>query len=197
MGEVLFVGDAHLGHRLVAVEERGFATVQDHNDTVLHNVARRCDEHSTVHWMGDVALGGWRDQIRPIGEIPGRHFLWLGNHDRAFPRNSQAHTYVAPLMDVFDGVSLFGRLSWNGLGLLLAHMPYDGDHSERDRFEQWRPRDLGTVLVHAHTHGTYRISFSQRGTMQIHAGLDAWGLRPPTLFELMVEAGFALPPMEA
>ncbi len=40
-----------------------------------------------------------------------------------------------------------------------------------------------------HAHSSQRISTSTRGTMQIHAGFDAWGLKPPTSADLLTEAG--------
>lgn len=192
----IVIGDAHLGHPKVA-DERGFARVQDHDDTVLHNVYRRADEHSRNHWLGDVLMGGWRERLGLISEIPGVNLLWLGNHDRAFPGRPQAHMFVREYLTVFYAVAMHGQISWNGIKLLIAHLPYEGDHSGQDRYQQWRLRDKGVPLIHSHEHGKHRISFTSRGTMQIHAGLDAWNLRPPTLFELMVEAGFAQPRIEA
>lgn len=190
MPEVRFVGDAHLGHAKVA-GVRGFATAEAHDQAVLRALHKVARPDTIWWWLGDVAFNGWRDRIGVIRSIPGVHHLVLGNHDRAFPAHSQAHNYIADYMTVFASVQLAARLSYDGQGLLLSHFPLSGDHTETDRYEQWRLPDLGKPVIHGHTHSTERLSRSPKGTLQIHAGLDAWGLKPPTLAQLMTEAGAA------
>lgn len=190
MSEIRFVGDAHLGHSLVA-GLRGFDSVDAHDHHILAAMAKVATP-DTIWWhTGDEALGGWRGRITAFATIPGTHHLVLGNHDRAFPANSNAHRYLASYLEVFASVQLAARLSYDGIKVLISHLPYDGDSDggDRDRFEQWRLRDLGRPLIHGHTHSSQRISTSARGTLQIHAGLDAWGLKPPTLADLLTEAG--------
>jgi calcineurin-like phosphoesterase family protein len=190
MGEIRFVGDAHLGHQLVS-GLRGFSSVPDHDHHILGNMARVA-RPDTIWWhTGDEAFNGWQGRIKAFAEIPGTHHLVLGNHDRAFPANSNSFEYVAAYLEVFASVQLAARISHHGVRLLICHFPYDGDTPGRgeERFEQWRLRDLGTTLIHGHTHSDQRLSRSARGTVQIHAGLDAWGLVPPTIDELLSGAG--------
>lgn len=192
MSEIRFVGDAHLGHRLVA-GLRGFDAVEDHDRQILSNLARVA-RPDTIWWhTGDEAFDGWQERIKAFADIPGTHHLVLGNHDRAFPANSNAHKYLAAYQEVFASVQLAARISHEGVGLLISHFPYDGDTEGRggDRYEQWRLRDLGKTLIHGHTHSSQRQSRSANGTLQIHAGLDAWGLVPPTIHELLTEAGLS------
>lgn len=189
MAEIRFVGDPHLGHQLVA-GLRGFATVAEHDHQILANMARVA-QPDTIWWhTGDEAFNGWRGRIAAFAAIPGTHHLVLGNHDRAFPANSNSYRHVADYLTVFASVQLAARISYQGVRLLICHFPYDGDTAGRgeERFEQWRLRDLGTTLIHGHTHSDQRISRSARGTVQLHAGLDAWGLVPPTIDDLLAEA---------
>jgi calcineurin-like phosphoesterase family protein len=186
MGEIRFVGDAHLGHRLVA-GLRGFAAVEDHDHQILSNMARVA-RPDTIWWhTGDEAFDGWQGRIKAFAAIPGTHHLVLGNHDRGFPANSSSYKYLSAYREVFASVQLAAKISHQGVGLLICHFPYDGDTEGRgeDRFEQWRLRDLGKPLIHGHTHSAQRVSTSARGTVQLHAGLDAWGLVPPTIHDLL------------
>ncbi|MEE9964728.1 MAG: metallophosphoesterase family protein [Propionicimonas sp.] len=190
MGEIRFVGDPHLGHRLVA-DLRGFASVDAHDHHILSAMAAVATPE-TIWWhTGDEAFDGWQGRITAFSAIPGTHHLVLGNHDRAFPSNSNAHLQLAGYQEVFASVQLSARISYAGIKVLISHFPYDGDTEgrEEERFEQWRLRDLGRTLIHGHTHSSQRISHSARGTLQIHAGLDAWNLKPPTIHDLLSEAG--------
>ena len=69
-------------------------------------------------------------------------------------------------------------------GINIIHYNDDGDHTEEERYDQFRLRDLGTTLLHGHTHSDQRVSRSSNGTLQIHVGLDAWGLKPVTLHQI-------------
>lgn len=189
MGEIRFVGDPHLGHSLVS-DLRGYSSIDDHDNAILANMARVA-QPDTVWWhTGDEAFNGWRERIPAFSEIPGIHHLVLGNHDRSFPANSNSFKYLADYLAVFASVQLAARIVHKGVRLLICHFPYDGDTTGRgeERFEQWRLRDLGTTLIHGHTHSDQRVSRSARGTVQLHAGLDAWGLVPPTIDDLLAEA---------
>ncbi len=190
MGEIRFVGDAHLGHALVS-RLRGFASIEEHDHRILANMAKVA-RPDTVWWhTGDEAFNGWQGRIQAFAEIPGTHHLVLGNHDRAFPANNNAFNYIAGYLEVFASVQLSARISHKGVRLLICHFPYDGDTEGRgeERYTQWRLHDLGTTLIHGHTHSSQRLASSAQGTLQIHAGLDAWGLVPPTIDDLLAEAG--------
>ena len=75
------------------------------------------------------------------------------------------------------------RTSYNGHAWLMSHYPYDGDHMAEARYDQFRLRDLGRSLFHGHTHSNERLSFSNKGTPQVNVGLDAWDLKPVSLFD--------------
>ena len=43
---------------------------------------------------------------------------------------------------------------------------------------------MGVPLLHGHTHGKEQVTFTSKGTMQIHVGLDAWDLCPIRLSQV-------------
>ena len=52
------------------------------------------------------------------------------------------------------------------------------EYEPEPRFEQWRLEDLGVPIIHGHTHRRETVTYSQRNTLQIHVGVDAWNLMP-------------------
>ena len=186
---VLFTSDLHLGHRTVS-EIRGFNSIEEHDRVVLGNISKVARPGDTLWILGDVAMGGWRDNILPLMALVAGYRInahaVLGNHDRPAPNNSNGHAYVSEfaMRGGFASVSTVAKISVEGRSLLMSHYPYDGDHTEEERYDQFRLRDLGTTLLHGHTHSDQRVSRSSNGTLQIHVGLDAWGLKPVTLHQI-------------
>ena len=186
---VFFTSDLHFGHRTVS-EIRGFNSVEEHDRAVLGNISKVVRPGDTLWILGDVAMGGWRDSIVPLMVlVAGRQVkthVVLGNHDRPAPNNSNGHAYLSEFATRggFASVSTVAKISVEGRSLLMSHYPYDGDHTEEERYDQFRLRDLGTTLLHGHTHSDQRVSRSSNGTLQIHVGLDAWGLKPVSLHQI-------------
>ena len=186
---VFFTSDLHLGHRTVS-EIRGFNSIEEHDRVVLGNISKVVRPGDTLWILGDVAMGGWRDNILPLMALVAGYRInahaVLGNHDRPAPNNSNGHAYVSDfaMRGGFASVSTVAKISVEGRSLLMSHYPYDGDHTEEERYDQFRLRDLGTTLLHGHTHSDQRVSRSSNGTLQIHVGLDAWGLKPVPLHQI-------------
>ena len=89
----------------------------------------------------------------------------------------------------------FAKIRLGDRTVLLSHFPYEGDHTTEERATQFRLRDEGLWLVHGHTHLTNRLGPNPRYLTimdaatggpgkpdprgrEVHAGLDAWDLRP-------------------
>lgn len=186
---VLFTSDLHLGHRTVS-EIRGFDSIEEHDRVVLGNISKAVRPGDTLWILGDVAMGGWKETIVPLMEFVSANqintHVVLGNHDRPAPNNRNGHAYVTEFATRggFASVSTVAKISVEGRSLLMSHYPYDGDHTEEARYDQFRLRDLGAPLLHGHTHSDQRVSHSNSGTLQIHVGLDAWGLKPVPLHQI-------------
>lgn len=184
MADVRLTADLHLGHPKVA-RERGFASVAAHDDAVLGNLAKGASERTLLWVLGDVVFGPDKAGLlrRLRDEVPGRKRLVLGNHDKLHPAVAPNADWGA-WSDVFEQVHTMAQVKHDGKVLLLSHFPYDGDHTDESRFDQWRLRDMGDALAHGHTHASQRTSRSANGTVQVHVGLDAWRLRPAALHDV-------------
>ena len=188
MSETWLTSDTHLGHDFVA-RLRGFEGHAEHDAELARRWDKRVRDGDEVWVLGDVAMNGWRDRIAWFADRPGVKHLVLGNHDRAHPMHRNAHSHLPAYLTAFTTVQTAAMLRH---GLLASHFPYDGEGGTRepdakDRATQWRLRDEGAPLVHGHVHDSTRYRYSNRGSLMLHAGLDAWGLAPVTIHDLTKE----------
>lgn len=185
---IFLSSDLHLGHTLAATE-RGFATVDDHDRAIMAGLRRRLRDGDDLFLLGDLAFAGWVPRVLQLASLPGRKHLVLGNHDRAHPMHPNGWKHLAVLGQVFASVQTAATIRHGGVEWLLSHFPYSGDHpGTEDRHPQWRLPDRGQPIFHGHTHAASRVSRSTAGTVQVHVGLDAWGLKPVTLHDAVSAA---------
>lgn len=179
MSSTWFTADLHIGHKLVS-GLRGFETPLDHDQQLAANWDSLVRPGDQVWILGDISVGSKDGQERALDWVSdrvGAKHLISGNHDSTHPMHRDSHKWVWRYMEVFESVNSAGRRRHDGKNVLLSHMPYVGDHTEVQRFDQWRLSDHGLPILHGHTHQEGRISHSPKGTLQIHVGLDAWGLK--------------------
>lgn len=195
------ISDPHFGHSLAA-RDRGFESPEEHDRWLLSKCARMLQTRDEVWWLGDIAFAGWRDRLpNTVGSLPGTHHLVLGNHDRAHPLNSRGHAYLEEtrVLGGFATVQTAARLSIGGQSIMLSHFPYDDpgngspDGWQVDRYAEWRLVDTGRTLIHGHTHSREKVSHSLLGTLQLHAGVDAWS-GPVSLGEVLGSYGTRMTP---
>lgn len=179
--------DLHLGHATGATVFRDFSSVAEHDAMILARIREAVRGIATprLFILGDVALGGWRNSITQLRELPFEVHVVLGNHDRPAPNMSNGHNYLQEFMALggFASVQTVARVQ----GFVLSHYPYDnapGEAGNSDDFEEWRLRDRGIPLLHGHTHSKERFSLSSSGTPQVHVGVDAWGFKPVNIREI-------------
>jgi len=73
---------------------------------------------------------------------------------------------------------------------MLCHLPYQGDHTDIDRYPEYRLPDLGMPMLCGHVHDAWKVRYTDvKQTLQINVGMDVWGLLPVALEHLtgMVE----------
>lgn len=181
---IWLTADTHLGDEKVA-GRRGFASVEEHDATVLSNWRSRIAPADDVWVLGDVAARNWSQNVERLAKLPGRKHLILGNHDPAHPGHGNSHLRLAGCFLVFDSVTSAGEIRLNGRRVMLSHFPYDPDETDPPRLDQWRLRDLGMPLAHGHTHSDRQGSVSRAGSAQVCVGLEAWGMFPAPAGEVL------------
>lgn len=181
-----FTSDTHFGHaRIIELCNRPWDTVEEMNEGIIERWNDTVSPTDIVYHLGDVALGKIADSLPLVGRLNGLKILVVGNHDRLFSDNKAAHRerFAPEYAKVFNGgvISEEGCIIDSVPALRLSHFPYLGDSHEEDRHADKRPVDDGTPLVHGHTHGKETVTFTPKGTPQIHVGQDAWDFTPVPL----------------
>lgn len=184
---VWFTSDWHLLHRRVA-GLRGFASIDEHDQCLVDHYCQVVKPDDLVWMLGDLAPSSPAVALSVLDALPGRKRLVAGNHDGVHPMYRQAPNRMAAYAQVFEYVTLAQRTKVMGIEVLLSHFPYERDREGTEpRHTQWRLRDEGLPLLHGHTHGTERLTvtpvdqpgeYVNRKRVEVHVGLDAWGLRP-------------------
>lgn len=178
---IWLTSDLHLGHALLT-NLRGFSSIKQHDEAILRNLQRHIQPEDTLWILGDMALGGWVTTIQPLSRLPFTVHAILGNHDRPAPNmsNHLAHLENFTALGGFASVQTEATIEFEGQTFLMSHYPIQGDHGP-DRYAEFRPADTGMTILHGHTHASEKVTFTDKGTKQIHVGLDAWGLHPVRL----------------
>ena len=177
---IFLTADLHLGHEKVS-GLRGFNSVLEHDLHIISMWNHTVLPNDIVYVLGDVLMGDRDRGRRLLKQLHGTLHLILGNHDRPAPNNKNGHLHQDSMGTVWASMSTIAEISHQGTAWIMSHYPYSGDHSSEERFDQWRPRDLGKPLFHGHTHSSEKLSVSSYGSPQVHVGLDAWGLKPVSL----------------
>lgn len=188
MSNVWFSADLHFGHAAMAPPPVGhgwrpFASVQEHDETIIHNwnATVREDDHAWI--LGDVGIGPAHLILDQVTRLNGHKHLVVGNHDQVWPGHRDAYKHHAAWSRFFESIQLFARRRiGRGEDFIMAHCPYAGDHVGQDRYNQWRPRDEGLPLVHGHVHGEWKTSGRQH-----NVGVDVWDFKPVHLDEVVAE----------
>lgn len=184
---IRLTADTHFGHDLAA-RKRGFSSVEAHDEAILAGLVNGANNKTETIIAGDFAFGQWQLSLDLMKQVPGRKHLVLGNHDRAHPGYAAGFrgSHLRAYLEVFDSVTTAMQLGWGRSTLLVSHFPYQGDVGSReDVFTQWRLRDERAILLHGHTHSSQRLTYSRKGTPQLHIGVDAWEYKPVSLDDIM------------
>ena len=183
-----FTSDTHFGHKnIIKYSERPFADFEEMDWKIVDQWNKTVGPTDVVYHLGDVAMGDSSRWDNILSSLNGYKVLVVGNHDRIFAgeKERQRAKWDEKYHEWFDEVhDNHVVLLSNNMVVNLSHFPYDGDHTETDRYSEFRLNDNGHVLVHGHTHAEWhkrgidsRVSRSAAGTLQIHVGMDAWHYR--------------------
>lgn len=191
-----YTSDTHIGHRLVA-RERGFVDVTQTElhrgetvylaDTAAHDAHladvwdNTVSEDDTIFLLGDISISGSDYALEWHAERPGTKVLIVGNHDPVWGFHRDSFKEYEKWGKVFSAMLPFLRRKLGGHYFLMSHFPYEGTgaegHGAEDRALQYRLPDMGVPLLHGHTHGQEKYHVSDKGSHELHVGLDAWDMQ--------------------
>ena len=195
MKNIFFTSDTHFSHtNIIRFCDRPFKDTDQMDEEIIKRWNETVEPDDAVFHLGDIALGPIVKSLPKIARLNGFKVAILGNHDRPFMRAGKAdeQDWWDKYREVFQRV-----VHWEGQDLYLpdygyvrlSHFPYTGDHTEYDRHSEHRPEDDGLLLIHGHTHSTDKLTYSKKGTPQIHVGMDAWDFRPVSVDQIFEVLG--------
>ncbi|WNO26053.1 metallophosphoesterase [Arthrobacter phage Wildwest] len=167
MSRVFFHADWHFNHAFVA-ETRGYASAEEHDEALVARINSVVTKRDHIYVLGDLFMGSVTRGLEQIKRVNGVKHLVLGNHDPGHPMHRKSIPHTRRFLDVFESVSLHEQVKLpGGRKVLLSHFPYEGDHSEKDRYTQWRLPDEGEWLIHGHVHEQWFVK-----DRQVNVGVD-------------------------
>lgn len=191
-----FTSDTHFRHGRIRdycpLRGSEFRDV-DHMDTEL---VRRWNEivkpDDVVTCLGDMVMGRREESLPILARLNGRKRLIVGNHDYCAPwlwkpgQAAKAQKWLEMYAPYFESIDLTGgHILPDGTWVRLNHFPYVGDSHEEDRYQDQRPIDDGTPLLHGHVHDMWKVAYTEDGTPMVNVGVDVWGFRPITEEQIM------------
>ena len=190
MTQHYYTADLHLCHEKVA-KIRGFSSTHEHDEAVLKGLEEIAHSGNQIFILGDISGGKHEsdaiDQLvlATTSKNVDLHLI-AGNHDSAHPMHrkyTKSRMWEVPSY-LFSTTDTMGTFRHNKDKVMLSHFPYTGDRGE-DRYPEYRLKDTGKPIVHGHTHSSEKVSYSDKGSLQICVSLDAWGLKPAPKHELV------------
>lgn len=171
-------------------EQRPFRDTDHMDEEIIRRWNAVVGLNDTVYHLGDIALGPIDKSLAKVSRLNGHKIAILGNHDRPFMRAGKVDegAWWGRYREVFEEVWHWrgSDIHLPGFGwVAMSHFPYTGDHTPEDRHSDVRPVDKGFPLIHGHTHSTDKMTYSAKGTPQVHVGMDAWDLTPVSQDEII------------
>lgn len=181
MSTLWVTSDSHFGHAKRMPQERCFDSIKEHDETIIQRWNNAVRKDDIVIHFGDVGVGSDEYTLECVSRLNGVRHLITGNHDSPWPGHQQAHRHQATWMRYFESVQAYGTRKVGKKRIMMAHLPYTGDHTAIPRYPEFRLPDTGALLLHGHVHDKWKVQDNQ-----INVGMDVWGLRP-VMFDEIVE----------
>lgn len=174
---VYCTADLHFGHaNVIQMERRPFQTVEEMDGVLIRNWNARVRPSDEVYLLGDLTLRGPQYAQEILRQLNGRKYLVRGNHDQFVDRASFDRS-------LFCWIGAYRELRCQGRKVVLFHYPI----AEWDQFHR------GALHLHGHQHNppAYNRENAARGLLRYDVGVDANGMAPVSLEEIL--SFFGLP----
>ncbi len=144
--QLYFVSDTHFWHRSILRPDysgRPFGTIEEMNETMIHNWNAIVRPKDVVFHLGDFAMAGPKSTVAIIRRLNGRKYLIRGNHD-------------LKIRDVPEADALFERTA----DMIQIKVMDPTAHQQTQRItlchyamRLWNKSHFGTWQLYGHSHG--------------------------------------------
>lgn len=193
---IFFSSDQHYWHaNVIKYCARPHATNEEMHEDMVSKWNSVVKPEDTVYSLGDFSLA-----FRPVEVYPhrlnGTKYLVPGNHDFCHSFHKKSRTpenrekwlqkyrdngfIVLPEQTTLEvpGVATFN----------MCHHPYAGPYELEgggDKYEKWRPKDDGRILLCGHVHEKWQTRRSPNGTLMINVGVDQHNFFPVSMDQIV------------
>ncbi len=165
-----FTADTHFSHaNIIKYCHRPFITIQDHDETLIHNWNSLIKNDDVVYHLGDFCFGrSDSDFYVHFRRLRGKIILVKGNHDKlAFENRDAFYSWADSYKEIAIGEQK----------ITLCHYP----------LLIWRCKHYGAIMLHGHCH--YSLFTSQKGAKGIgkilDVGVDGNDFKPYSYEEIL------------
>lgn len=178
MSKIWFTSDLHFGHEnVIKYCDRPYHDADKMNLDIIMRWNKQVDEDDTVYVLGDFSLSK-NTALNIVKQLNGKIVLICGNHDHPHPSNrgkkeEKKQALVKEYVDA--GFAAVYTDNVELPGLVLCHLPYASTSGgDRPYLYKYAAEDRGIKLLCGHVHEKWRTKLSDKGTLCINVGWDAW-----------------------
>jgi len=144
---IYYTADTHFHHAaVIGFDNRPFASIEEHDETLVRNWNRTVRPTDTVYFVGDFVIGKGRHAAPILERLNGKLHLVAGNHDPHSVRKLDRWLTVQEKCEIHDGrdyvvLNHFAQRTWNKCRYGAYHL---FGHSHGNLAPQYRSIDVGT-----------------------------------------------------
>lgn len=168
---IFFTADTHFGHnKIIKYCNRPFSDANDMDRSMIINWNNRVSKNDTVYVLGDFSFNKKGKEISDLlKSLNGEKHLIIGNHDGKEIKSCEEWKSVN--RDLITSI--------NGTHVHMYHYP----------LFSWDKAIYGSFMLHGHCHNGLRKYSSYKSVnwnklRMIDVGVDAWGYRPVSFYEI-------------
>lgn len=158
--------DCHFGHtNILKYDKRPFASIEEHDSTIIKNWNRAVQPNDSVYYLGDFAFKA-DIGIRVAEELNGKIYFIKGNHDKALKDKKLASR--------FEWIKDYHLLKYGGKIFPLFHYA----------ILQWDRCHYGSIHLHGHSHNNIKDENYYRYKV-FDVGINGWDYTPINLDKII------------
>lgn len=177
MGRIFLTSDTHFGHdREFLYGPRGFSSIQEHDEAVIHNWNSVVQPDDTVYHLGDVMLNDNDHGMDCLKQLNGNIYIIPGNHDT---KNRLELYKTLPNVKVLesnfpDTVAAGVYFKYRKYLFYMSHHPTMTSNLEKDPY-------LKAHLINLFGHTHQQKQFYNDIPFMFHVGMDSNNCTPVLL----------------
>ena len=168
-----FTSDIHLGHaNIIKYSNRPFANVAEMDEAMLKTINETVGPRDFLYILGDVSFAKPEYTKQMIKRMNGIKILVWGNHDQVIRSNSEIRDLFHETHELLDRTFVVNEKRTK---IVMCHYA----------MKVWNKSHHGTLHLYGHSHGT----MPDDGSRSMDVGMDAVGMRPISLEEVVARLG--------